>query len=146
MQVLVRHYEGNNKFTKPKKRVIEVTEHISCICGCKMQPADCNEMQTYESKKCVCQCKNVDDQRKCEKLPEKQFLWDPHTCQCKCRQFEECPSSSYFDENACECVRARNISTSKRLAKPNNYSGYSRNRDKYYYTTTTNGSRHSPPI
>ncbi|XP_019647400.1 PREDICTED: vascular endothelial growth factor C-like isoform X2 [Branchiostoma belcheri] len=79
---------------------IEMEEHASCQCGCKVKPHHCNPtIHKYED--CACSC--LSPRRDCEEGK----VWDEKECQCVCRSGEtNCRKRYYWSPDRCECLCA----------------------------------------
>ena len=53
-----------------------LTKHVLCECKCKFNGRKCNSNQKWNNDKCWCQCKK-------HNLCEKDYIWNPSTCNCK---------------------------------------------------------------
>lgn len=90
-------------FTALGKKVVTLTRHDSCECDCKVKPKDCNDRQSYKAEECRCVCSDSTEEKACGRQPKK--LWNPSTCQCRCREQLECSTGFYWDETDCTCTK-----------------------------------------
>ncbi|XP_076760959.1 PDGF- and VEGF-related factor 1 [Xylocopa sonorina] len=84
------------------KRIVPVEEHTSCQCDCKIKEEHCNAKQEYYPNECTCECKNVDEARKCNASSDIK-IWDSKQCACSCRDVLDCSTGFYFDKTTCRC-------------------------------------------
>lgn len=101
---MVTKYDGQNKLRLHSKEVIVVDQHVKCSCDCRIKQEDCNAFQEYRKDQCGCICTNLDEKTKCIK-GDRNRLWDPKLCKCRCRDVTECSSGFSFDHNKCSCAR-----------------------------------------
>ncbi|XP_035681952.1 vascular endothelial growth factor C-like isoform X1 [Branchiostoma floridae] len=104
---------------------IEMEEHVSCQCGCKVKPHHCNPaIHRYED--CACSCLwpsrdceegKVWDEKECRCVCQsgqsncrKRYYWNPDQCKCLCAP-RSCPTGRTLDFNTCKCKK----NTSRRL-------------------------------
>jgi len=80
------------------KQTIQMEEHESCSCGCKVQPHHCNPLQIHDPDGCECKCIGI------ARCPDDK-IWDPVACECACRNQEDvhCSTGLVFDTDTCRC-------------------------------------------
>ncbi|XP_043219544.1 vascular endothelial growth factor D-like isoform X1 [Amphibalanus amphitrite] len=99
--VSMGYQDGSSRMGYTDTIMVPLEIHTACECGCKLTANDCNQFQEYVESECRCKCVNKDDYVKCSQNSQK--LWEPSTCQCKCKQQRECSTGHYFDLNTCSC-------------------------------------------
>lgn len=80
--------------------ILTVEEHTLCGCKCKINPEDCTEKQIYDERMCKCICKNNNEIADCLAADK---MWNHNTCQCKCKEIEECSTGYTFNIEFCKC-------------------------------------------
>ncbi|XP_067119742.1 vascular endothelial growth factor A-like isoform X1 [Centruroides vittatus] len=80
--------------------ILTIEEHTECGCKCKINPSDCTDEQTHDPRMCKCICKNSNQIADCLASDK---LWDVETCQCKCKEVEECSTGYTFNSEICKC-------------------------------------------
>ena len=73
-----------------------ITKHISCECKCRFDGRKCHSDHWWnnECKKHRCECKK-------SRVCEKDYVWDPVTCNCENGQY----LASIMDDSAITCVK-----------------------------------------
>ncbi|XP_065345488.1 uncharacterized protein LOC135943028 [Cloeon dipterum] len=82
---------------------VELEEHLSCTCDCRIKKEHCTPLQKHEG--CACKCKDIEKKRNCYNSTIKK--WNSNTCMCQCRETRECSTGFSFDEETCSCVKNR---------------------------------------
>lgn len=103
--LMMTNYVGNKTLKFIGKKTITLLKHEACSCDCKSKPKDCRGRQVYRKNECRCACVDEDEERECSEQPDK--LWDSSTCQCTCREVQECSSGYVFDSSSCRCAKAQ---------------------------------------
>ena len=77
------------------------TRHIewykTCKCDCRLDAIVFNNNQCWNNDKCRCECKELIDNRACDKG----FIWNPSNCECVCDK--SCDIGEYLDYGNCKC-------------------------------------------
>ncbi|CAB3372722.1 Hypothetical predicted protein [Cloeon dipterum] len=82
---------------------VELEEHLSCKCRCRIKKEHCTPLQKHEG--CACKCKDNEEKRKCDNSTIK--YWNSKACMCQCREARECSTGFFFDEEICSCVKSQ---------------------------------------
>ena len=73
-----------------------VTWHETCKCICRLDGIIWNSKQRWNNK-CRCECKELIDERACDKG----YIWNPSNCECECNK--SCNTGEYLDYSNCRC-------------------------------------------
>lgn len=105
--IMMTKYVGNKTLKYIGKKIVTLIKHELCSCDCKSKPQDCKGRQVYRKEECRCVCANEKEEFECANQPHK--LWDPSTCQCGCREMQECSTGYEFDNNMCKCAKIQQL-------------------------------------
>ena len=85
---------------------VNMTEHKSCECGCKVQREDCSPLQVYYPDQCLCQCSNWLERDLCG-IYGLNKLWDESSCSCRCawETPTDCPTGTSFSSSSCRSLQ-----------------------------------------
>ena len=72
-----------------------LARHISCECICKFDGRKCNSRQKWSNDRYKHECKKPKTHLACEK----DYIWNPSTCACKCDK--DCKIGEYFRDSLC---------------------------------------------
>ncbi|XP_066598164.1 uncharacterized protein Pvf1 [Prorops nasuta] len=101
-EVIVSRVDEDMRLSLRGKEIVPIEEHTKCRCDCRIKQEDCTEKQVYLKDECRCACSNVDEEEKCKNSNDTK-LWEPDACTCLCRNYRECTTGFYFDQNTCSC-------------------------------------------
>eukprot|EP00095_Tigriopus_kingsejongensis_P011808 maker-scaffold71_size417697-snap-gene-2.16 protein:Tk11808 transcript:maker-scaffold71_size417697-snap-gene-2.16-mRNA-1 annotation:"GA20104" len=91
---------------------IELEAHRDCRCGCEIDASNCSADQVFVQTLCQCQCRDFDEQNKCQRTNDK--FWDRNSCQCLCLPSvtKECSTGYNFD-SIDTCINGLVLNASK---------------------------------
>ena len=69
----------------------------TCKCKCRLDASVCNNKQRLNNDKCRRECKELIDNRICDKG----FIWNPSNCEYECDK--SCDVGEYLDYANCKC-------------------------------------------
>ena len=68
----------------------------TCKCKCRSNSSVCNNKRRRNEDKFRCQCRELVDQKGCDKG----FIWNPSNCNCECDK--SCDLGEYLDHKNCK--------------------------------------------
>ena len=101
MVVLARWPQGEHQVVCTS---LQVEEHSSCTCGCRVRPQHCSARQTYHPASCSCLCSNLEERATCLREGK---AWHQEECRCTCpaQAWRSCSTGYVFDfTGSCSCV------------------------------------------
>ena len=101
MVVMARWPQGEHQVVCTS---LQVEEHSSCTCGCRVRPQHCSATQTYHPASCSCLCSNLEERATCLREGK---TWDQEECRCRCpaHAWTSCSTGYIFDfSGSCSCV------------------------------------------
>ena len=84
--------------------------HETCKCKCRLDASVCNNKR-WNDNKCKFECKELIDKGVCDK----EFVWNPSTCECEC--VKSCDFSEYLDYANWKCRKKKDKLAERRSAK-----------------------------
>ncbi|KAH8291611.1 hypothetical protein KR018_006753, partial [Drosophila ironensis] len=103
VQLRVRKVDRSGAGARRLVAIVDVEQHLTCKCDCRIKAEDCNAYQSYRADLCRCECHNTDAKDKCLEQPESKY-WDDANCTCACRYNQSCTTGTVFDETQCKCT------------------------------------------